>query len=128
MPLGPIPGHVQGMWGYDCDEALECGKVNSTSTTTTTTTTTTTSPVPSVRRGPPVRALRSSPPNLLFNFDVPNHNVSPTSETSACQDIFGAGVDRGTGARPKDARTKADFLEQPPDWFTSYMTSVGLFQ
>ncbi|XP_066990687.1 uncharacterized protein [Macrobrachium rosenbergii] len=120
---GPIPGHVQGVWGYDCDEALECGKVNTTSTTTTTTTTT--SPVPTARsdckRGPPVRALRSSPPNLLFNFEAPTHNVSPTLETSACQDVFGAGIDKLTGARPKDVRLKGEMSEQPPEWFTSYM-------
>ncbi|XP_068229862.1 uncharacterized protein [Palaemon carinicauda] len=120
---GPIPGHVQGMWGYDCDEALECGKVNTTSTTTTTTTTT--SPVPTARsdckRGPPVRALRSSPPNLLFNFEVPTHNVSPTLETPACQDVFGSGIDKLTGARPKDGRLKGEMSEQPPEWFTSYM-------
>lgn len=117
---GPIPGHVQGVWGYDCAEAFECGKGNTATTTTTTTS------VPTARtdckRGPPVRALRNSPPNLLFKFDAPSHNLkSTTLETSASQDIFGAGNGGSTGARPKDLRLEREFTEQPPEWFTSYM-------
>merc|ERR1711962_374380 len=51
---GPVPGHVQGLWEGDCDEALECNKSSVSITTTTTTaaaaytnTTTTATPIAS---------------------------------------------------------------------------------
>ncbi|XP_066990693.1 next to BRCA1 gene 1 protein-like isoform X7 [Macrobrachium rosenbergii] len=31
------------------------------------------------------------------------------------------GIDKLTGARPKDVRLKGEMSEQPPEWFTSYM-------
>ncbi|XP_064120507.1 uncharacterized protein LOC135225174 isoform X5 [Macrobrachium nipponense] len=31
------------------------------------------------------------------------------------------GIDKLTGARPKDVRLKGEISEQPPEWFTSYM-------
>ncbi|XP_063609706.1 uncharacterized protein LOC134783682 isoform X2 [Penaeus indicus] len=130
VPVGPIPGHVQGMWGYDCDEALECDKPHHTTTTATTTTTTTTTtamspPRTDCKKGPPVRSLRNSPPNLLFKFEAPSPNIKsePPHSTTTSQAVFGAGTggSAGGGARSKVPQEATQRPEQPPAWFITYM-------
>ncbi|KAK7072916.1 hypothetical protein SK128_013618 [Halocaridina rubra] len=128
---GPMPGHVQGMRGYDCDEALECGKINVTSSTTSTTSIPASSVRTDCKRGPPVRALRNSPPSLLFKYEAPctlNLKTTTTASASTLDSarqgiVFGAGhtSDASSGARPKDGWTDRTLANHPPSWFTAYM-------
>lgn len=132
VPIGPIPGHVQGMWGYDCDEALDYGKPLNPATTTciTTTAATPASISPSrtdCKKGPPVQGLCNSPPNLLFKLDASSHTAkNEFLDTTASQDVFGAGSGEssGGGARPRVTQKERHNSDQPPKWFTSYMAKV----
>ncbi|XP_071545790.1 uncharacterized protein [Panulirus ornatus] len=131
---GPIPGHVQGMWGYDCDEALDYGKPLTTSATTCikTTAASTASISPSCtdcKKGPPVQGLCSSPRNLPFKLDASSCNAkNKPIDTTASQDIFGAGSGEspGGGARPRVTQKEKHNSDQPPEWFTSYMAKFRL--
>ncbi|XP_037787890.1 uncharacterized protein LOC119583468 isoform X4 [Penaeus monodon] len=124
---GPIPGHVQGMWGYDCDEALECDKPHHTTTTATTTTTTTTTtamsaPRTDCKKGPPVRSLRNSPPQFAIQLrHLSNIKVSPTLHTPPVRLSLVAGTWRSCGGAGPSATEATQRPEQPPAWFTTYM-------
>ncbi|KAK8738136.1 hypothetical protein OTU49_004062 [Cherax quadricarinatus] len=120
---GPIPGHVKGVWGYNCDEALDNDKPFTTATEPTA--------IPTAcahfESGPPLQDLQNSSPKLLYKYksDASSHSVKtkplniPTS-----QDVFGAGSGQlpDGGARPRVTQKQRHDTEHPPQWFTSYMS------
>lgn len=127
---GPIPGHVQGVWGYNSDEAVTIDMPLNTATAPTNiaTTASTAAISPSHahgKEGTPVQDLRIPSTNLLFKSDASSHRVkNEPLQIPTSQDVFGAGSGQlpGGGARPRVTQKQRHSTEQPPEWFTSYMS------
>ncbi|XP_042213634.1 uncharacterized protein LOC121860538 isoform X3 [Homarus americanus] len=125
---GPIPGLVQGVLVYDCDEALVCDKHLVTATTPTTKNATPATiflPHTQCRKRLPVQELQNSSSNLLFKFDESCNTIKTQPlDTTTSEDVFGAGGGQlpGGGARPRVTQKQRCITELPPEWFTSYMT------
>jgi len=105
---GPIPGHVQGLWEGDCDEALEFNKTTA-STTTTTTTKSTTSTAASVASAP--QGIKGIFHHKDFSSSCINESPSH-SLPEHCKKSFSSSVRQ---------KTFPYTTEGPPPWFITYM-------
>ncbi|CAL4121217.1 unnamed protein product, partial [Meganyctiphanes norvegica] len=137
---GPVPGHAQGLWEGDCDEALEDNKAPSSATTKTTTVTATpiASPIQG-NRGPPVRGLKNSPGKIFQHTDWSSCNISESHQRleGCCINCSPAQLlpphssrTSALNSSPEHSRKSISSVRQktfpyttegPPPWFIAYM-------
>lgn len=132
---GPVPGHVQGLWEGDCDEALECSKPSTSTTTTaaaaTKTTTTTATPIASPtqeNKGPPVSIPKKNVPGMLFyhkdwssNISESNRLVEGCSSSSSFSPPLTSPEHYRKSFSSVRHKTAPYTTEGPPPWFITYM-------